>query len=107
MIEVKFISHHRNAIFPKKSKETGFYYLYPLAWKMKTDHLFYETGISIDIPKGFYLEILPLDNIVERDLILPAPFIIKHNHKDTIQLRFKPVLRTSFVRDIDFTKIFC
>lgn len=89
---LKFKKTHENAITPVKANETDMCYDLFAVEDGKLSDMFieYDTGIALDIPEGYDIQVFPRSSISKYDLVLANCIgIIDNGYKDSVKCRFK------------------
>lgn len=105
-IEIKFKKHHKDAVKPKHAFESDAGYdLVAIDNGIVTEHytstanedndilyIEYDTGISIEPPKGYHVEIYPRSSISKTGLMLANSIgLIDYQYRGTLRCRFKVI----------------
>lgn len=112
---LKFKKTHENAITPVKANETDMCYDLFAVEDGKLSDMFieYDTGIALDIPEGYDVQVFPRSSISKYDLVLANSIgIIDNGYKDSVKCRFKivyshsGVIEPSFNREVSDLKLY-
>lgn len=93
-MKVKIKKTHENAKIPKYAHATdaGMDLTATSKWYDKWSNICYGTGIALEIPDGYYGQIVPRSSISKTLLILAnSPATIDSNYRGEIMLKFKRV----------------
>ena len=98
MLDVKIKKLHRDAIIPKY-ETVGSVGMDLTATSKKYDeygNVVFGTGISIQLPDGYYADLRPRSSISKYDLVLANSVgTIDSDYRGELILKFKPTLRKS------------
>lgn len=97
---LKFKKTHENAITPVKANETDMCYDLFAVEDGKLSDMFieYDTGIALDIPEGYDVQVFPRSSISKYDLVLANGLgIIDNGYKDSVKCRFKIVYSHNYL----------
>lgn len=93
-MEVKIKKLHKNSVIPSYSKEgdAGLdLTALSVRYDYDTDTIVYDTGIAIEIPKGYVGLIFPRSSIYKKELILSNHVgVVDSSYRGSIKLIFKP-----------------
>ena len=102
MLDVKIKKLHRDAIIPKY-ETVGSVGMDLTATSKKYDeygNVVFGTGISIQLPDGYYADLRPRSSISKYDLVLANSVgTIDSDYRGELILKFKPTLRKSTWND--------
>ena len=90
-MEVKIKKEHKNTQVPKRgTRHSAGYDLTAVSFDIKNDIVTYDTGLSVEIPGGYYGDLRPRSSIYQKDLFLTnSPGTIDSDYRGTIKLKFR------------------
>lgn len=89
---LKFKKTHSDSVTPIKANETDMCFDLFAIDNGKLNEMFieYDTGIALDIPEGYDIQVFPRSSISKYDLVLAnCTGIIDNGYKDSVKCRFK------------------
>ena len=98
MLEVKIKKLHKDAVIPKYETVGAVGMDLTATSKTYDDQgcVVYGTGISIQLPNGYYADLRPRSSISKYDLVLANSIgTIDSDYRGELMLKFKPVLKKS------------
>lgn len=94
-LKVKIVKVSSDAVIPKRAKKGDAAYdltaiSIDIVDKDKYGYIEYDTGIALEIPNGYYGQIVPRSSISKTGMILAnSPGTIDSGYRGTIKIRFK------------------
>ena len=91
MMRINFKKQHKNAQTPKQgTRYSSGYDLTAVDFNIKNDIITYETGLSVEIPDGYFGLACPRSSIYQKDLIMVnSPGVIDSDYRGTIKFKFR------------------
>jgi len=96
MITLKVQLVHSEAVLPSKAHDddTGYDCVATDfgVWDTNRRYIEYDTGVIVELPKGYYCELYPRSSISKTDLILANSVgVVDNSYRGTLRFRFKCV----------------
>ena len=91
MMKIKFQKQHKNVQTPKQgTRHSAGYDLVAVDIDIKNDIITYDTGLSVEIPDGYFGLACPRSSIYQKDLIMVnSPGVIDSDYRGTIKFKFR------------------